>query len=202
MFITFEGLDGSGKSTQCVRISEALNKYGKDVLLTREPGGTELGESIRDLLLKSGGVEDPLTEYLLFTAARVEHVNKLIKPALNSGKVVVCDRFYHSSLVYQGVLKGLSFDCMHKIYNASLGDFKPDLTILLDISPEVALTRLSKRADSSNHYDDLKLQKLESMRAGYLAFAEGNERFVVIDAGEGEEVVFKEIFDKILKNLR
>lgn len=202
MFITFEGLDGSGKSTQCKKLIESLESEGYSVLLTREPGGTALAEKIRNLLLENNGVSDPLTEYLLFTAARVDHVNNVIKPALKEGKIVVCDRFYDSSVIYQGVLKGLDIKVMDDIYISTIGAFKPDLTIFIDISPELAIERSSNRVGAENHYDNIKLEKLLKMRNGYLSLCEAHpERMKVVDGNSSIEDTFTQIRAFITKRM-
>ena len=202
MFITFEGLDGSGKSTQCKKLVSALESKGHRVVLTREPGGTALAEKIRNLLLENDGVSDPLTEYLLFTAARVDHINKVIKPALEGGKIVICDRFYDSSVIYQGVLKGLDLAVMESVYNTAIGDFKPDLTIFIDITPELAIERSSKRVGTENHYDNIRLEKLAKMREGYLNLCQrAKDVLVRIDGDGAENEVFDRIYAIVLKKL-
>jgi dTMP kinase len=202
MFITFEGLDGSGKSTQCKKLVSALEVKGHGVLLTREPGGTAFAEKIRNLLLENGGIPDPLTEYLLFTAARVDHVNKVIKPGLEGGKIVICDRFYDSSVIYQGVLKGLDLGVMEDIYNAAIGNFTPDLTIFIDISPELAIKRSASRAEVDNHYDKIKLKKLSKMREGYINLCQKtHERSVIIEGDRCENDVFEQIYEIVSRKL-
>lgn len=202
MFITFEGLDGSGKSTQCKKLASALESKGYGVILTREPGGTVLAEKIRNLLLDNNGVQDPMTEYLLFTAARADHVNKVIKPALKEGKIVLCDRFYDSSVIYQGVLKGLNKSVMEYIYKAAIGEFWPDLTVFIDISPELTLERSSSRDGDENHYDNIKLEKLSKMRDGYLALChKTSERSAIIDGSGDRDDVFEQIWGLFSKKI-
>lgn len=200
MFITLEGIDGSGKTTQSKKLRDFFIEKGKEVLLTREPGGTIFAEKVRELLLSENGISDPKTEYLLFTAARLDHVNNLIKPALKDNKVVICDRFYDSSLVYQGYLKGLSFEDMDSIYKNCFGNFEPDITFLLDLSPKDAASRITtSRADESNHYDIIKLDSKEKIRSGFLEISRRNQgRIKVIDASTSE----RDIFANILKYIK
>lgn len=202
MFITFEGGDGTGKTTQCQKLRDYFISQGSEVILTREPGGTELAEKIRSLLLANSGIEDPMTEYLLITAARLDHVTKLIKPALDSGKIVICDRFYDSSLVYQGVLKGLSFAEMDEIYRRIFADFEPSITILLDLDVEKASDRTEKRAEIGNHYDDITANKRQKIREGFLEIQSRNtDRIRVVDALGDQNTVFSRILEALARKM-
>ena len=139
-FISFEGGEGGGKSTQAVRLAGFLRSKGLDVIETREPGGTPQGEELRDLLVQ--GDPDrwaPLSELFMMTAARVEHVNRVIEPALASGKWVICDRFYDSTMVYQGIAGGLGLDMVGSLQAQAVGDCVPDVTFLLDLREEAGL---------------------------------------------------------------
>ncbi|HEY8463807.1 MAG TPA: dTMP kinase, partial [Bacillota bacterium] len=139
-FITLEGPDGSGKSTQARLLAEYLQKSGREIILTREPGGTPLAEEIRKLILTpTAETLEPMTEILLYTASRAQHVARIIKPALAAGKVVICERFIDSSLAYQGYGLGWSLDLIKTINRLAIGDCRPDLTFLLDNDPRLGL---------------------------------------------------------------
>src|SRR5262245_9546500 len=143
IFVTFEGGEGSGKSTQSALLKEALEARGRRVIRLREPGGTKLGEDLRQLLLNSPGI-DRITELLLFLSARAELVAKTIRPALRDGIDVVCDRFIDSTSAYQGYGRGLSLDLIRTLNATAIGDCVPDLTVLLDIDPGKGLSRVSR----------------------------------------------------------
>lgn len=190
-FITFEGGEGSGKSTQLQLLSKALTAAGTPHVMTREPGGSPGGEAIRKLLV-SGAADawDPVTETLLFYAARLDHVNKLIKPALEQGKLVLCDRFADSTLVYQGIGKGLSEEYIQSLHRLTLGNFMPDLTIILDMDPAMGLKRAQARGDSENRFEKLGLDFHQRIRAGFLAIAKNEPgRCAILDASQPIEKV-------------
>ncbi len=193
MFVTFEGIDGSGKSTQARLLAEALRGAGREVVLTREPGGSQGAEEIRRLVLE--GATDrwsPMTELLLFTAARRDHLERLIEPALARGAVVICDRFTDSTRMYQGMeregganLRGL-VDQLHKMVIPR----EPDLTMLIDIDPELGLSRAKARAGTEERFEDMGVAMQARMRAGFLALAqEFAPRFRVIDGARSPEAV-------------
>lgn len=194
-FITFEGCEGSGKSTQVKLLKEYLEKLGQKVLLTREPGGTELAEEIRKVILSGKKIDDPLTEFLLISAARRDHVMNKIKPALAEGSFVICDRFFDSSLAYQGFAKGLDTDLMSAIVNLTIANFQPDITFLIDIEPEIALERIQKfRSDDNNHYDQMGVDFHNKIRNGFLEVAKQNpKRVVVINGSKSQEEVSSSI---------
>jgi dTMP kinase len=146
VFVTFEGLDGSGKSTQAELLADELRRRGREVVLTREPGGTELGERVRELLLAGGDVS-PWAEAALFAAARAELVERVIRPALERGAVVVCDRYVDSSLAYQGIARGLGVDRVLELNQHAIGDLLPDRTFLLLVDAEVAGERSGDQPD-------------------------------------------------------
>ncbi len=155
-FITFEGGEGVGKTTQLKLVAEELRKKGYDVVATREPGGTILGEKVRDILLK-GSVDkmEPMTEALLFTAIRVNHVSSVIKPALEAGKIVLCDRYADTTNAYQGFAHGLGIDNMIKLYKFAIGDFEPNLTIIFDIEADKShgiLTEINRFESMGNDW--------------------------------------------------
>lgn len=186
-FISFEGIDGSGKTTQARLLAERLDAAGRDVVLTREPGGSPGAEEIRELLL-TGAPErwSAETEILLFTAARRDHLERRIVPALVAGRTVICDRFADSTRVYQGATRGdlrATVDALHRLMIGR----EPDLTILIDIDPEIGWRRAKARADAEARFEDFGAEMQARLRAGFLALAEAApERFRVID-GRGTE---------------
>lgn len=207
MFITFEGGEGAGKTTQIKMLAKALEEQGRDVVLTREPGGTIEAEKIRALLVeKEGGAWTPLAETLLFFTARHMHVETLIKPALKEDKIVLCDRFTDSTIAYQSYGHGLDLDLIKKTEDLSIGNFKPDLTFLLDLPAEKGLQRSKKRLNDVNSaeekFEDLDIGFHEKLREGFLQIAKSEpERVHVIDALQPLEKIaqdIKEITDNVL----
>lgn len=183
-FISFEGGEGSGKSTQIKRLAEALQARGIAVHLTREPGGEAQAEEIRKLLV-TGEAErwDAMAETLLFLAARVQHTGRVIKPALAAGNWVLSDRGLDSTRVYQGMAKGVGVDTYDRLHALTLGAFMPDLTLLLDIAPETGLKRSLSRANTETRFEGMALAFHQSVREGFLALAASEkERIAVIDA--------------------
>lgn len=200
LFITFEGGEGAGKTTQIRLLSAALEKEGHSVTATREPGGTPEAEAIRGLLVnRGGGAWSPVAECLLFFAARTMHVERLIKPALAAGKTVISDRFADSTTAYQSYGHGLDPSVTEQVYRLALGDFAPDLTFVLDLPPEEGLKRAGKRLAASGSDEDrferLDLDFHRRLRQGYLEIAAKNpDRCLVVDAGRGEREIAAEIF--------
>ncbi len=193
VFITFEGGEGSGKTTQARLLVERLEASGIEAVFTREPGGTELAEEIRNLLLTKHGIDDPLTEFIMLTAARHDHVARFIKPKLKSGITVVCDRFFDSSIAYQGYTKGLDLELMRKLHTTVFGDFKPNLTFLIDIDPEVALARI-KAGRETNHYDAKDLSFHLKIRQALLECAHLEPaRFEVIDGNQSMNAILGQL---------
>lgn len=193
MFVTFEGIDGSGKSTQARLLAEALTSAGREVVLTREPGGSLGAEEIRRLVLE--GATDrwsPTTELLLFTAARRDHLERLIAPALARGAVVICDRFADSTRMYQGLARegGGSLRALVDQLHAMVIVREPDLTMLIDIDPAVGLSRAKARAGSEERFEDMGVAMQARMRAGFMDLAaEFAPRFRVIDGARTAEAV-------------
>ena len=189
-FITLEGVDGSGKSTQAKLLKEALEAEGHRVLLTREPGGSPGAEEIRSLVLE--GEPDRWsaeTEILLFTAARRDHLERTILPALAAGTIVICDRFVDSTRVYQGLTRGDLRDVVDKLHALMIGR-EADLTLLFDMDPKLGLARAKARQTTEERFEDMGLEMQLAMRQGFLALAKGApERFAVIDAGRDIEAI-------------
>ncbi len=182
MFISFEGIDGSGKSTQARLLADHLRGLGQEVVLTREPGGSPGAEEIRALVLQ--GEPDRWsaeTEILLFTAARRDHLERTIRPALAAGKVVICDRFADSTRMYQGLSRGDLRQTVDDLHALMIG-VEPDLTILIDMDPAKGLSRALSRQTAEERFEDFGEALQAKMRAGFLALAEESaDRFVVID---------------------
>lgn len=193
--ITLEGGEGAGKSTAVARIDRWLKERGRRVVLTREPGGTPPAERIRELLLDPGtGQLDPLTELLLMFAARAENLRRIIRPALERGEDVVCDRFTDASLAYQGCGRQLGADPVRALQEVVHPDIEPDLTLLLDIPVELGMARIGRRDDRPDRFEQTDRAFLERVRQGYLAQAKAlPERFAVIDASKDLEEVQRDI---------
>ncbi len=194
MFISFEGIDGSGKSTQARLLAETLQAEGRDVLLTREPGGSPGAEEIRRLVLE--GPPDRWsaeTEILLFTAARRDHLERTIGPALAAGRVVICDRFADSTRMYQGLTRGDLRGTVDTLHAMMIG-IEPDLTFLIDIDPTEGLGRALARKGHEERFEDFGLGMQQRMRAGFLALAEEfAARFRVIDGARAPEAVARDV---------
>jgi len=197
-FITFEGVDGAGKSTHLAWFAEALRKRGKDVLVTREPGGTPVGECLRDILLNQPMHAE--AEALLMFAARLEHIEQVIKPALQLGTWVVSDRFSDASFAYQGGGRGVKVAKLEQLECWVHENFQPDLTLLFDIPVEVARQRLSKNT-TLDRFEQEKDSFFEKVRQAYLERSKKHpDRFVLIDAAETSEKV-KENLKKVVMYL-
>lgn len=191
LFITLEGPDGSGKSTQRVLLGDYLLAKGYEVVSTREPGGTRISERIREILLNPEYKEmRPLTELLLFAAGRAQHTEEVVIPALRAGKIVISERYLDASIVYQGYGRGLSLEVVKVINQIATGGIKPDLTLVLDIEPRVGLARVGQRSPKKDRLEKLSLEFHNRQRNGYLTLAkEEPERIKTIDAsGSREEV--------------
>jgi dTMP kinase len=195
VFISLEGPDGGGKTTQVHLLAEWLRSQGHDVLQTREPGGTRIGDQIRSVLHDSANTDmDPRTEILLYSASRAQLVAQLLSPALDAGKIVVCDRFFDSTLAYQGFGRGLDLRVLKTVTAFATAGLKPDLTICLDLDPGKGLQRRLLGGGEWNRLDAEALAFHESVRAGYLELAKAEpERWAVIDGARPVEVVQQEI---------
>ncbi|MDD9877654.1 MAG: dTMP kinase [Magnetovibrio sp.] len=203
-FITFEGGEGAGKSTQVSRLAAALGSAGKTVVSTREPGGSEAAEEIRRLLV-SGAVDrwQPDTEALLHNAARVEHVAGVVRPALGAGKWVISDRFHDSTLAYQGYGHGLDPDRVAALHALIFGDFRPDLTLILDLPVADGLARTQGRDGAEDRYERMSRDFHERLREGFLAIARAEpDRCVVIDATADEDSVHARVLAVVEERLR
>ena len=208
-FITFEGIDGSGKSTQLELLASFLLRAagGADVLTTREPGGTSLGRALRKTFLETEETVAPLAELLLFAADRAQHVEFLIKPALAAGKIVVSDRYADATIAYQGAGRGFSEPTINQIIEIATGGLKPDLTLFFDLPVEIALGRIADRTENGgglkNRMDEEKAEFYERARHAYLKIAETEPaRFRIVDARGSTKTVHArvlEITERFLK---
>jgi dTMP kinase len=201
-FVTLEGPDGSGKSTQTVRLGARLRAAGVAVTVTREPGGTAVGERVREILLHSAELSPtPAADALLFSAARAQLVAEVIRPALDRGDVVVDDRHFDSTLAYQGYGAGLPIDQLRELTRLAVGDLRPDLTFLIDLPVEVGLGRKTGR-EVTRFEDRFDRAYHERVRAGFLALAaEEPDRFVVVDGTGSLEAIEEQLARTLLARL-
>jgi dTMP kinase len=205
MFISFEGIEGSGKTSHVRHTAEFLRDKGHDCVITREPGGTRIGEKIRAILLDPLSKDmDPLTELLLYTADRSQHVNECILPLLADGKTVLCDRYFDATMAYQGFARGIDIGLIENVHLMLFENLKPDLTILLDLPAELGLSRAWKqinkgaRNNEETRFEEETLSFHKKVRSGYLEIARLEpERFRIIDASDKE----KDVREKIIKTL-
>ncbi|RJP75721.1 MAG: dTMP kinase [Desulfobacteraceae bacterium] len=210
MFITLEGIEGSGKTTQLHHIVNFLQKNGHPCITTREPGGTEIGRQIRTILLNPENNDlDPLAELLLYSADRAQHIKSIIKPNLLAGKTVICDRFFDATTVYQGFARGLDMKLIHTLHQIVLGSMKPDLTLLFDLPVEIGLGRAweslgnGSRSTHESRFEKESLIFHEKIRAGYLTLARQEpDRFQIINAANDEKKVREEIIHILTHNLK
>ncbi len=205
MLITLEGGEGAGKTTQILHLAEWFQCRGTSCILTREPGGTPLGKSIRALLLnpENQGMASE-TELMLYMADRAEHVHKVISPALAAGRTVLCDRFFDATLVYQGVARGLPAERLVQLHHLVLGGLQPQLTLLLDLSPELGLSRArgqlarGARALAESRFERETIEFHRRVREGYLSLARQDpDRFRIVDAAQDERRVQAEIHSAV-----
>ena len=204
MFITLEGPEGSGKTTAVEQAVKKLEAMGYQIVRTREPGGTEISEQIRNVILdKNNTSMDPRTEALLYAASRRQHLVEKVWPAIKEGQIVICDRYLDSSLAYQGGARGLGIDNILNINQFATEGTFPDLTLLFDIDPEIGLARINSNA--SREVNRLDLEKLEfhkMVRNTFLSLAKRySDRFVIIDASQSREKVAEATIEAILSRL-
>lgn len=203
--ITFEGSEGSGKSTQISRIADHFSDAGYDVIVTREPGGTDLGEQIRHLLKHSSGGEQmfPETELLLFAASRAQLVREVIQPALKAGKIVLCDRFMDSTTVYQGVGRKIQSGPVHMINTFAVGDILPDVTVVIDVPAEIGFERIDHRvSDLPDRMEEENIEFYRNVREGYLMLAKAlPERFIIVDGMADRDLVEERIWKALRKRV-
>ncbi len=193
-FLTFEGGEGAGKSTQIQKVSDFLVSQGIDVIITREPGGTQGAEMVRDILVKNTGYAfTPLAELALMYGARVDHTEKVIKTALKKGVWVLCDRYADSSRVYQGLAQGVGLKIVQDLHDTLLSGFEPDGTFFIDVPVNVGLSRTLGRGSDEDRFEKLDSSFHEKIRSGFLALAEKNPRFSVIDGTQDMDTVFEDI---------
>ena len=202
MFITLEGPEGSGKSTQIKRLAKRFEDLGYPVITTREPGATSIGDQIRHVLVRMENKElHPRTEILLFLAARAQLVEQLIKPALQDGKIILCDRYGDSTLAYQGYGHGLDLEKLRQMLDFATDHLKPDLTILLDLDVKMGLMR-KKAEDEWNRLDAYEVLFHERVREGYQKLAgEEPERWRIVDASQGIDAVQDDLYRIVLDAL-
>ena len=199
--ISFEGSEGSGKSTQIARLAEHFQKAKREVVTTREPGGTEIGEQIRNIIVHNSKGDEMCaeTELLLFTAARAQVVREVIAPALMRGAIVLSDRFLDSSTVYQGVGRNLAADPVAQINRFAVGNVMPDVTIVIDVPTEIGLARLKQRAsDLPDRMERENVDFYNKIREGYLVLANSMPgRFIVIDGTKTQDAIEKKIWTEV-----
>lgn len=201
-FVTFEGPDGSGKTTQMQQLAQILRGQGYRVLTTREPGGTRLGDGVRALLLDRDHTEmHPRTETLLFNAARAQLVHQVIRPALEAGTIVLCDRYADSTLAYQGYGYGQDLEILHNLIEYATGGLKPDLTLYIDVSPETGLRRKQAGAEW-NRLDAQAVAFHQAVHRGYQALiAAEPERWIVVDGEQAPEIVAEAVYAAVAARL-
>jgi dTMP kinase len=202
LFLTFEGPEGAGKTTQIARLVERLTAAGVAHIITREPGGTPLGTRIRQVVLLEPDLQvDPLPEFLLYSASRAQLVGQVIRPALERGEVVVCDRYADSSLAYQGAGRGLDTGLLSQITHAATGGLQPDLTFLLDLDPAVGLARAATRGEP-DRLERADLGFHVRVRAGFLALAQQeSNRFRVLDGTKPLDELAEQIWNVVVGKL-
>jgi len=204
--ISFEGSEGSGKSTQIARLAAHFQKTQREVVTTREPGGTEIGEQIRNIIVHNSKGDEMCaeTELLLFTAARAQLVREVIAPAIMRGAIVLSDRFLDSSTVYQGIGRNLAADPVARINRFAVGNVMPDLTVVIDVPTGVSLARLKQRAsDLPDRMERENLDFYTKVREGYLVLAQGMpERFLVVDGTKSAESIEKKIWTEVQARLK
>lgn len=199
-FIVFEGPEGAGKSTQIKHLKEKLELLNKAAVITREPGGTPAADAIRTVILDPSLEISPLSEFLLYSASRAQHVEEVIKPALGQNKIVISDRFTGASVAYQGYGRGLDLSFIHELNQRASQSIKPDLVLLLDIDPEDGLKRVASRGQKDRlELADLSFHK--KVRAGFLEQAKTNDTWMVLNAAQAEASLADRIWQLVQSNL-
>jgi dTMP kinase len=200
LFITFEGIEGCGKTTQVERLAARLDRQGIKYIKTLEPGGTEIGNSIRKILLDSGNTNlFSLTELVLYIADRAQHMAEVIKPALVQNRWVICDRFFDATVAYQGFGRGQDMDLINRLNDIVTQGVKPDITILMDCPEDIGLSRALERnrdlsQEDQGRFEKEKIDFHRKVRQGYLKLAEMNrDRFIIVDASQSVDQVEKDI---------
>ena len=197
LFITFEGADGCGKTTQMSLLAEHLEKQGYDVVLTREPGGKGLGEKVREILLNYDGEVSDRCESFLFLADRAQNIDIIVNPAVEAGKIVLCDRHTDSTVAYQGYGRGLDLNRINQLNNIATNGRKPDLTFVFDIDTETSMKRVGKEKD---RMESAGLEFHNRVREGYLKIAEHEpDRIKIIDASKSIEEIHEEVVNQLAK---
>lgn len=205
IFITFEGIEGCGKSTQVELLFKNLKARGLSVVKTLEPGGTKIGDMVRRILLDPNNREiDPMTELMLYGASRTQHIKEVILPALDEGKIVICDRFSDATIAYQGYGRGLNINTIKKLDLLTTGGLRPSITILLDIEPLKGLKRAKKRIEKSNshregRFEEEKLSFHRRVREGYLKLAEAEPERIKVIRADGTKVEIHKTVREVLK---
>ena len=198
LFVVFEGADGTGKSTQVAAVSEALCAAGHEVVVTREPGGSAIAETLRDIILDPAHDIDPMTETLMFAAARADHLHKTIRPALAAAKIVISDRFVGSSIAYQAAGRGISQHSVTEINRYATGDVTPDVTVVLDLDESVAAPRRRGRGALVDRMEAAPDGFQQAVRASFLAQAEAApERHFVLDATQPAETITQQVLEHL-----
>ncbi|MBQ9441182.1 MAG: dTMP kinase [Alphaproteobacteria bacterium] len=204
MFIVFEGGEGSGKSTQVKLLYEYLKANGYKVIVTREPGGTKIGEQLRTILLQ-GKIDkmNTITEALIFLAARSDNWEKIIKPALKNNIIVICDRFQDSTLAYQGICNNISIDLLNDICSTITNNTVPDRTYLIDIDPVIGLRRSMRHCNKDVRFENKSIEYHKRVREAYLQIANNNDRYLIIDGTttieEVNNIIIQDINNRLLK---
>jgi len=209
LFITFEGIEGCGKTTQICLIKDYLLKRGYPVIATREPGGTQIGDSIRKILLDSQNAKiDIRTELLLYQASRAQHIKDVIRPALEQGYIVLCDRFTDATLAYQGYAQGISKDLIESLNQFATNNLTPDFTILIDCPVEIGLKRVQNRKETLNQkvsedrFEEKSIAFHQMVRLGYLQIADRNSnRIYIVDGRKEPSNVHREIRSIVIKKI-
>ncbi len=202
-FITFEGGEGTGKTTIIERLAIDLKNQGYDILKTREPGGSEISEEIRKVILNINNTKmDYMTEALLYAASRRQHLTEIILPAIHSQKIVLCDRYIDSSLAYQGYARGIGIDKVYAINDYAVNGFYPDLTIYIDIDPQIGLSRIKTNHRDMDRLDLEKIEFHQRVREGYLKISQMfPDRIKVIDGNRSLEEVYNEVKKLVLEEI-